>query len=38
MEKSNQQFFRAMNQLKRNPGVKSEKYQEMLDLLNELLK
>lgn len=38
MEKSNKQFLHAMNQLKRNPGAKSEKYQEMLELLNELLK
>ena len=38
MEKSNKQFLRAVNQLKRNPGVKSEKYQETLELLKELLK
>ncbi len=38
MEKSNKQFMRAMNQLKRNPGVKSEKYQEILDLLNDWIK
>ncbi|MBQ8857020.1 MAG: hypothetical protein IJ024_02625 [Lachnospiraceae bacterium] len=38
MAKSNKQFLRAMNQLKRNPGARSEKYQEMLELLNELLK
>ncbi len=38
MEKSNKQFLHAMNQLKRNPGARSEKYQEMLDLLNEVLK
>ncbi len=38
MEKSNKQFMRAMNQLKRNPSVKSEKYQEILDLLNDWIK
>ena len=38
MEKSNKQFLRAMNQLKRNPGVKSEIYQEMLELLDDLRK
>ena len=38
MEKSNKPFLRATKQLKRNPGVKSEKYQEMLELLNELLR
>lgn len=37
MEKSNKQFLRAMNQLKRNPGAKSEKYQEMMELLYKLL-
>lgn len=38
MEKSNKQFLHAMNQLKRNPGARSEKHQEMIELLNELLK
>lgn len=38
MEKSNKQFLRAVNQLKRNPDVKSEKYQETLDILKELLR
>ena len=38
MEKSNKQFLRAINQLKRNPDVKSEKYQETLETLKELLK
>lgn len=38
MEKSNKQYLRAVNQLKRNPSAKSEKYQETLDLLKELLK
>ena len=38
MEKSNKQFLRAMNQLKRNPGARSERYQETLELLNELLR
>lgn len=38
MEKSNKQFLRATNQLKRNPGARSEKYQEMLEVLKELLK
>lgn len=37
IEKSNKQFLRAMNQLKRNPGAKSEKYQEMMELLYKLL-
>lgn len=37
MEKSNKQFLRAMNQLKRNPGAKSEKYREMMELLYKLL-
>ena len=38
MEKSNKQFLRAYNQLKRNPDVKSEKYQETLEALKELLR
>ncbi len=38
MQKSNKQFMNAMNQLKRNPSVKSEKYQEILDLLNDWIK
>lgn len=38
MEKSNKQFLRAANQLKRNPDAKSEKYQETLEILKELLK
>jgi len=38
LEKSNRQFMRATNQLKRNPGIKSEKYQEIIDILSELLK
>ena len=38
MEKSNKQFLRAYNQLKRNPDVKSEKYQETLETLKELLR
>lgn len=38
LEKSNRQFVRATNQLKRNPGIKSEKYQEIIDVLSELLK
>lgn len=37
IEKSNKQFLRAMNQLKRNPGAKTEKYQEMMELLYKLL-
>lgn len=38
MEKSNKQFLRAANQLKRNPYVSSEKHQETLEMLKELLK
>jgi len=38
IEKSNKQFLHATSQLKRNPGVKSEKYQETLEVLKELLK
>lgn len=38
MEKSNKQFLRAYNHLKRNPDVKSEKYQETLEALKELLR
>lgn len=38
MEKSNKQFLRAVNQLKRNPDVRSEKYQETLEALKELLR
>ena len=38
MEKSNKQFQRAMNQLKRNPGAKSEKYHETMEMLKEMLK
>ena len=37
-ERTNQQYVHAKRQLKRNPGVKSERYQEMLDLLNEIFK
>lgn len=37
-EQSNKQFFRAMKQLKRNPGVRSEKHQEILDLLGGWLR
>lgn len=36
--KNNKLFVRAMSQLKRNPKAKSEKYQETLDQLKELLK
>lgn len=36
--KNNKLFVRAMSQLKRNPKVKSEKYQETLEQLKELLK
>ena len=35
MEKSSKQFIHALNQLRRNPNVKSERYQEILDLLSE---
>lgn len=38
LEKSNKQFWHARNQLKRNPEVRSEKYQEALEQLKELLK
>ncbi|MBQ3558471.1 MAG: hypothetical protein IJA07_03025 [Agathobacter sp.] len=38
MEKSNNQFVHATNLLKRNPNAKSEKYQEILDLLNDWIK
>lgn len=38
MEKSGKQFLRAGRQLRRNPGVKSAKYQATLDLLKDLLK
>ena len=37
IEKSNKQFLHAMYQLKRNPSAKSEKYQEMMELLYKLL-
>lgn len=36
--KNSKLFVHAMNQLKRNPKAKSEKYQETLDLLKDLLK
>lgn len=38
MEKSNKQFLRAARQLKRNPDVRSEKYQDTLETLKELLR
>lgn len=38
MRRSNQQYLRAVSQLKRNPNVKTLKYQESLELLNSLLK
>ena len=38
LEKSNKQFLRAVNQLKRNPVVTSEKHKETLEMLKELLK
>ena len=38
MEKSNRQFMHAVNQLKRNPMVKSENYQEIIELLNNWIK
>lgn len=38
MEKSNKQFLRASNQLKRNPYVSSKKHQETLEILKDLLK
>ena len=38
MEKSNKQFLHATNQLKRNPNVNSVKYQEILEILKELLR
>lgn len=38
MEKSNKQFLHAVSQLKRNPNAKSAKYQEMLEVLQGLLK
>lgn len=37
MRKSNKQFLRAASQLKRNPNAKSVKYQEILEMLYELL-
>ncbi len=36
--KSSKQFIRAMNILKRNSNAKSEKYQEIMDLLNDWMK
>ena len=36
--KSNHQFLRALRQLKRNPGARSEKYQEALEMLKELFR
>lgn len=38
MRRSNQQYLRAMSQLKRNPGARAEKYEETLEQLKELLK
>lgn len=38
IEKSNNQFVRATNLLKRNPNAKSKKYQEIIDLLNDWIK
>ncbi len=38
VEKSNKQFMHAMSQLKRNPMVKSKKYQEIIELLNDWIK
>lgn len=38
LEKSNKQYIHAINQLKRNPMVKSEKYQEIIELLNDWIK
>lgn len=38
LEKSNKQFINAAKQLKRNPMVKSEKYQEIIELLNDWIK
>ena len=38
IQKSNNQFTHATNLLKRNPNAKSEKYQEILDLLNDWIK
>lgn len=38
MEKSNKQYMHAMNQLKRNPMVKSKNYQEIIELLNDWIK
>lgn len=38
MGKSNKQFLHAVSQLKRNPNAKSAKYQEMLEVLQGLLK
>ena len=35
MEKSNKQYTYALSQLKRNPMMKSKKYQEIIKLLNE---
>lgn len=37
-EKSNKQFIHAMRQLKRNPMVKSARYQEVIEQLNEWLR
>lgn len=36
--RSNRQYLRAVSQLKRNPNVRTLKYQESLELLNGLLK
>ena len=35
MEKTNKQYTYALSQLKRNPMMKSKKYQEIIKLLNE---
>ena len=35
MENSNKQFMSALNQLKRNPSVKSERYQSIIEQLND---
>lgn len=35
MENSNKQFMSALNQLKRNPSVKSEHYQSIIEQLND---
>lgn len=38
IEKNNKMYLRALNQLKRNPIVKSVKYQEAMELLHDLIK